>query len=444
MAVLMTDPKTLLEFINTHDQQKDCLNPKFAFMYGPMMAVYPELAKALDEFSTECVYFTPFKYVGYLRKMAKQTSPAEIKNYLKSMTIDLEALKNHYALQVIPYDVNFFNLLEKSLKGFVLKYISNVRESQKSSGITESCISNFAPLIPYSGVIKKQELNHQYVFDSVVPTTELDGIGFDKPSAEYDGAKELLELYKRQTSGNTDLAELMGELLLQNIHGIITYQKKFYSLHSAADAVQCAMNIEGTIPYGVALYYGFMYLMSLDDDGQYDNFTCAQLSELVYDLQNLSQVNRPLTDTQFAAVFEGLMKTETPQSIAQESTWFALSKEAQKTSQVITKGTPKLYSLADTFNLDALISTLYNMRYIEFTEFANQQLISGLKLSKLTDTNYLDGNMVLCEVNDRFLVVPYVDIADDYAVKCLSINRNGIITQHDCIKYFDDYAGENI
>ena len=64
------------------------------------------------------------------------------------------------------------------------------------------------------------------------------------------------------------------------------------------------------------------------------------------------------------------------------------------------------------------------------TSFHNVSLL----FYELTINNYtyINNNIMACEINDKYLAIPFVDIAADYNIKVLTIDKN-----HE-IKVWDD------
>lgn len=405
--MLIQDPDKLLEVIKTSDMSV-LTSQEFSFTYGPMMAVHPKLYKYLDDLCLNSPYYIPFKYIGYFRNMCKNASATEIKAFMKKVTIDLDNLAIYYKTSGVQYKESYLYLVSEKLKKFIQDVILHVRDFQKTNGVLESAVMNYAPIVPY----ESETMRKAWLASGSDKRLTLDFI---------TSAKEFAVSLKEFRSGRQSMDEILTPLLMSNINGIIAYQnigyKEIHDLASCFDAI----TREDEAPDTTRWYWAFVWAMNhINDYSDVDIENCFRAYETLYTSRGV------VTDSTFSAVFESISSAVSPEA------W--MNTPAQDRTDVVAAGDcPKLvdqYKMRAEFDLDRFMAEIYNMRHIEFTEAANQQFLS--ESEDISSYSPMGNDMILCEIGENTIAVPFIDIADDYKLKAIAMFRtNGEIQVFD-------------
>ena len=141
----------------------------------------------------------------------------------------------------------------------------------------------------------------------------------------------------------------------------------------------------------------------------------------------------PLKPDEFKQVFESMCgyKTGDINDMLCTEAWTALTEDSQEFIDKLLEHTPKDRQ-TDIYDLDALLAELYTMRHIETNDYTNQFFLAEYPNITINNYTYINNNIMACEINDKYLAIPFVDIAADYNIKVLTIDKN-----HE-IKVWDD------
>ena len=155
---------------------------------------------------------------------------------------------------------------------------------------------------------------------------------------------------------------------------------------------------------------------------QYKDFMCFK-----------NHMTNPLKPDEFKQVFESMCnyKTGDINDMLCTEAWSALSDDSQEFVNKLLEHTPKDRQ-TDIYDLDALLAELYTMRHIETNDYTNQFFLAEYPNITINNYTYINGNIMACEINDKYLAIPFVDIAADYNIKVLTIDKN-----HE-IKFWND------
>ena len=117
--------------------------------------------------------------------------------------------------------------------------------------------------------------------------------------------------------------------------------------------------------------------------------------------------------------------------------WTALQDDSQKFADTFLEHASKIEK-EDTYDLDALLAEFYTMRHVETNDYTNQFFLCEFPGIKVNNYNYINDTIMACEINDTYLAIPYVDIAADYKVRMITIDKTGEI------KIWDEDAMEEL
>lgn len=79
------------------------------------------------------------------------------------------------------------------------------------------------------------------------------------------------------------------------------------------------------------------------------------------------------------------------------------------------------------YNIDILLSYIYTNRQYKYDNYTNY--IFTNKFNVVGDMSYItDTNIMICEIDDKYLAAPVIDLADNYKLKLVKLDRDGNIT----------------
>lgn len=337
-------------------------------------------------------YAIPFYYISFLMQKSTWNNAETCKSYLRDICADLDKIIPWYKEE--GFDEEYLNQLKPLMTQYLIDYVNNIRYIQKETGANESVMGNYAPIVPYGIGLKKQDLE----------------------ASEYLDQNMIADTMNNKSKLSTTQIAILGikncRAIIDNINIMINWKCCFDMFSSLS---RCRWNND------TFRYLANIYLYTLDEDidlvkqySDYCVFTCHQLN--------------PLKPDEFAKVFESMMTYNVGNidDMMTTEAWTALQDISQEYSDTFLKGVINKMP-EDTYDLDALLAQFYTMRHIETNDYTNQYFLSNFPGIKVNSYNYINNNIMICEINEKYLAIPYVDIAADYNVHMITINKDGII-----------------
>ncbi len=337
-------------------------------------------------------YAIPFYYVSFLMQKSTWNNAETCKSYLRDICADLDRIIPWYKSE--GFDEDYLNQLKPLMTQYLLDYVNNIRATQKETGANESAMANYAPIVPYGIGLKKQDLDTSEYLDQAMVADTMNGKSKLTPSQIA-----ILGIKNCRT-------------IIDNVNIMLNWKCCFDMFSSLS---RCRWNND------TFRYLANIYLYTLDEDVD----LTKQYAD--YCLFTSHEIN-PLKPEEFRKVFESMM-TYNVGSIDDMMTteaWTALQDISQEYSDSFLKGVINKMP-EDTYDLDALLAHFYTMRHIETNDYTNQYFLSNFPGIKVNSYNYINNNIMICEINDEYLAIPYVDIAADYNVHMITIDKNGEI-----------------
>lgn len=414
IMALFSDPGQLKKYLFEHSDM--WTNDLFILAHAPYCAkhmndsengsLYKEILQRMFESHP---YTIPFYYIGYVMNSAQWCSAEACKTLLRSICEDMARLVPWFKSQGIP-DADgqvFMDNLQPIMTDYLKNFIANVRTHQKEIGANESVMANYAPIVPYGVSLNKDsmyDMSEEYLDSSFI--------------------KEYACIFDNQEmpSGLKRTGEL-SMIALKNTKDIIENIDELFSWKCPMDMFtaisKCRYNND------TFRYLGYLWLML-----QEEKINPDELNIQFKDFSTLkSHALSPLKPDEFKQVFESMCnyKTGDINDMLTTESWSALQEESQEYTDELLKHCIQRKATEDTYDLDALLAEFYTMRYTETNDYTNQFFLAEFPGIKVNSYNYIDDTIMACEINEKYLAIPYVDIAADYKVRMITIDKSGEI-----------------
>ena len=442
----MRTPEELKRYLQTADLSEVC-TPAFALYYGPMMATSVEMAATLEMLSNQCIYYLPFKYGGFFVKMIQKCSAAEIKSYLRDVTIDMDALRRYFISGgTITEDrdaigvptVDQFDLIAEGFKSLLLNAIQCVRVHQQKNGIMESAMTSYAPIVPYSNEMYKQWLETFWTrLGKKKRDPAVESILY---SIDYKGGYSIIDKYKALLDG-VNLFDIIGPYLMRDLVGVISDSATLYNdLRDMTDIADMVANEDEENKFRYQ-YYELVFLAN-----QKDSISLEDLTNYLTARASITNVNKKTSNSEFNSAFEAMYRfignycLEAFTQYAQEQIETALETDLNGKLFRDPNGNPFRYG--ELFDLNLLLDTFSKETHYECSQHVNEDFLEEMKLA-ITNYSFFMDEMLVAEIGSLFLAVPFEVLGDDCRHKVLYIDREGDLKVSDMDGFVKTYGVPN-
>lgn len=424
---LIKDALELKEYIFKHPEELE--NCWFILTYAPYCAKHMDprtdtgkiFMDILNQMFQKHEYTIPFYYIGYLRFNSQNTSAADCKGFLRSMCNDLDRVTKWFSINgyCTNEDPNYTLSISPTMIEYIKTFISGVRKKQLEVGANESAMLNYAPIIPYNYMMSRdKEFNKNIVSENFL----------ENIITEYGNVYESAKLY-----------ETLSTIAMQNANWII--EKIDYPFY------------HWTCPMDIFTIFGSNRISTNDDTLKYllyiwllnNSYSASSMMQQYHDYNIfIKHKYIPLKRDEFNSVFESMCKYETGniQDMMTTEAWSALAEDSQSLANHFLETVPKSDKMDETYNLDALLSEFYTMRHVETNDYTNQFFLAEIPGININSYNFINDNIMICEINSKYLVIPYIDIACDYKIKMIGIDKDNQIMYWDDLDDFNQLGNE--
>lgn len=320
--------------------------------------------------------------------------------------------------------------------------IENIRKHQRDNMLLESAMTNFAPIQPYGSVIYK--------------TT--DGVGAEIPPASMhlSPSENGSNLYE---NASEFCRSLDNHLDHGNINDVINDLLKQYLLPILLNTgLTPVINTHGDKPWEFVEGLHRL-LMKTEAPRVYENYqfyylVCALKFAGYLPDKRYHQLLRPYMKPEKRS-FESLMTAftlpeNTDLSLYEENlfsmeAWEVLSEEAQANiDKILAKVEEDNPIQTNAYDLDRFMAYIHTHRHINCNEYANMLFLSETRGIKIEQFNTFADNVLICEINGEYLVCPFTDLADDYRIKLLCMNKQSEIFIKDHFRFDSDVPRDEL
>ncbi len=292
--------------------------------------------------------------------------------------------------------------------------LDDIRKAQMSGVLLESALVDYNVVAPYNQVLKTPDIalkpisngSLEYVIDTL--TTLAD------------------ENYEKEF-------EILHSLLVQNIQSIV-YNTNEYIFDNNNYSHQ--YNIDGKDDIALSYYINTLlnarspevnyplvyYFLSYINYQFGDKESYRRILEYLKNIYNATKsfpFNRIENIDELVAQYESLSLPEIDNSILSMESVMNMEYEKDKELE-------KIYELSDTnekkernYNIDILLSYLYTNRRYKHNEYTNSLFTT--KFKSVDGYSYYNNNILVCEIDDKYLATPVMDLGDDYKLKLICL-----------------------
>lgn len=404
------------------ENSEDAKNPIFVLAHAPYCAkhmadsdsgeIYKECLKSMFE---NHPYAIPFYYIGILKMLSANLSAKACKEYLRSMCTDLDMLIPWYKENAINVDPEFLDNLKDTMVTYIKTFINSVRSQQLATGANESVLANYSPLIPYTAKLSRSdELNTTMDSASNMLSNAIDGYS-DMYCYDAHRFKILSNIALNHANSIIDNIDI----LFNDWRCPMDIFASFRTRRRTNDTT----TIDCDIKMNTLVYFMYLWLLNQDTiplpkeiSTQYRDYLTFQEHKFV-----------PMKKDQFGALFESMCTYNTGDinDMLTTEAWTALSEDSQEyANKFLEHSTTHIED--EIYNLNALLSEFYTMRHVETNEYTNEYFLSEFSGIIINNYNYIE-NIMVCEINNKYLAIPYMDIAADYQMRLITIDKDNEI-----------------
>ncbi len=356
--------------------------------------------------------------VRELLELARRTDTAirDIKSFIRDKISNLPINSSNPEVKRV----------SSALLNIYIDILENVSVSQYSYKLLESSMISLAPIVPYTGIIKpggvveraKVELPHNENIAFIFHTLE-----------------DLITSNMRLSD------DVLMDLFYINILTILKYSNSDNIIDDSNynDEYDAVNNCHHSIPYNVlrvlynsndennALVYYFLAYLNYNN---YDKAKYLTLYDAMVKMVNsigkfphnkIEDIDNLVTQMEafsLAPIEESVLALENVQKMEFE--------HDKKVDLLYNANNVDVKEAAPKYNIDVLLSYLYtNTNYIH-NDYTNSLFRNEFKL--VDGFSYIGTNKVLvCEIDDKYLASPVIDVADDHTLKIVRLDKMGNI-----------------
>ena len=394
---------TLLEKYGFFDSEK-CTEIDipigFIYNFGPYIVMserYKEITKKLARHNN---IFSYMQLCAALCKNGYGTC-AQVKKNIKETVMESAKLKDPTMIEVI----------SNKAKGL----ITYIRDYQYKNNILESAMINTAPIVPYAG----ETLKKNWIGDE-------DGAVMNQSASELIYASNFMKLL----NSNEDWEALINHYF--NTYAFHILQHTEYTIIPGSNIGIDRLlqrNNDHSEDEAVKFYYFLSYVL----------FSNMQRENVISYLNSVGSFPKKVFEsTDLTAMLKAMhSQIEIDPEMAANEFWDQMGmteNDYYKIDELVDQANAKdEYEI--TFDIQQMISFIYNHRYIVCDEYTNRRFLDEAKDVEVGNVSYYRDNMMSVLVNNKYLVIPYLDIAKDYTMHLLCMDREGQIFVKDEIKF---------
>jgi hypothetical protein len=340
-----------------------------------------------------------------------------------------------FILDILKNTPNDDNLKEYSIviKNTCENILKNIKTYQYENKLLESALVNFSPIVPYSGTIKQPNLTESTITNK-----------------QNENIKPIVELLNKP---DQDIKGFIKSTLINNIFDILTNSNKFikndnydiqYNVKNndtdnllPSDIISLLLSntkYDVSVIYFILsyIYYSFKRedypnlinkLSVLDDTIKniltFDNKVSVETAVEAFSIFSLPSINDSILDIDISEN----MEYENDRKISKLIDMADVDYDKMKVKN---------------YNLDKLLAFFYNSRRYKTNSYTNSLFLNNNE--SISGYSYIETNeepILVCEIDDKYLIIPVMDLSDNYKMKLISIDKNNNIeinTNFDTIK----------
>lgn len=380
-------------------------SPEFGYYYGPLIVSEIDTtfkSNAPDLLINEVICY--FDVINRFVKMVGQPISSKLlkEEIIKIMHISDKGFKDDYQ--------NLGNTL-----------LTNIRNYTYENKLLESAMTGYAPIIPYDGVTSKSPQ---------ITSTPKNVVKYP----EYDNAnKSHLSIPKYLI---TVLESVNGESLLPYLKQIVSvypFQLIQSTILTMPEKVGMPYMIDEILvpdPKFLSAFphMAYVYAYYFFSRVVYFNLDHVKVLEFLKEYINHCDM---LYNKDTMEAFTFMMNQEygnNPEVILED--WGIDDTYMEKQLDTIAQKDPS--ELEEDFDLSQLTDYIYRCRKYQISEYINSLFLS--KNPELEVHSFYRNDLLITQLDNRYIIAPVVDIADDYKAKMILMDTDGNISIEDGLR----------
>lgn len=332
-----------------------------------------------------------------------------------------------FILDVLRNTPSNINQMEysNSIKSACENILKNIRTYQYENKLLESALVNFSPIVPYSGTIKQPNMTES----STITNT-----------SNNENIEPIINILNKP---DQEIKEFIKNTLINNIFDIFSGSANFikndnydyqYNIKSKDNNSMLPSDIISLLlsnnRYNISvIYFILSYIYYSFKREEYPN-VINRLSLLKDTIKNILTFDNK---TSMKTALEGVMSFNLP-SIDDSLLDIDVSENMEYEND---RKLSKLMDMADleyknleskNYKLDKLLGFFYNSRRYKTNSYTNSLFLNNNE--SVAGYSYIETNeepILVCEVDDKYLIIPVMDLADNYKMKLISMDKDGNI-----------------
>ena len=321
-----------------------------------------------------------------------------------------------------------FNSYTSIIKNICNNSLSNIKNYQYENKLLESALVNFSPIVPYSGIIKQPNMSE----------STMSNLDIDRQNSNIDNILHILN------KPNSEIKDFIKNTLINNPFDIISNSNKFIK----NDNYNKEYNIkdDDNVPDNLLPSDIISLLLS---NSKYDISTIYFIITYIYYsfkkeqypdvISKLTLLKNTMSDictfknTSVQTAMESMSNFNLPSisdSILDIDISNNMEYENDKKIEKLMDMTNLNYTDFKTkkYNLDKLLAYVYNSRRFETNPYTNSLFLNNNEI--IEGYSYIqngDSQILVCELDDRQLIIPVMDLSDNYKLKLITMDKDNII-----------------
>lgn len=279
--------------------------------------------------------------------------------------------------------------------------IDYLRTYQKDNNLMESAMVNIAPIVPYdSTTIKKAPFDEGASFGET-----------SIPSLSY------INKLKTELKNNPNIEDNIRRHMHGGLYNILQNAPVFTSIFNNNLEL---LKDRGEDMYDTIAYYFMSNLL---------HFNISSEKALAF-LDYAAKLSTGNITAQEMAELTSLMDPDSYYDIDMATEYWqnmtTTELDGEKIDELIN--TSPYSESKPSYDIQILLSYIYNHAYMVCDDYTNNTFMDMIgNKATITNVSYYDKGIMSCEVNGKYIVIPYLDLSKDYKMGLLCMNKDGEI-----------------
>ena len=280
-----------------------------------------------------------------------------------------------------------------------------------------------APIVPYAGENIKKQWNDT-IYEDIIPNEEED----------FTYTNKFLDLMDKYSSYN----DLCKELLNRNAYLIVSnteltiYDDKpiptgssYVGNNISPYIDQCILiETDNASDFEVKAYYFFSYLGAYHMDREV-------VRQYLKSITGMGQARDTALEEFMDSLYSASYMEEDEETSALNDQMDVLSHHQRSQIQKILNEFPDDDD-STIFDMNSLLSYLYNNPHMICNEYGNSLFLTNAAgIIDLSDISYFEGQILCCNLSDRYMIIPFLDASKDYSLRLLCTDAEGRVYVQD-------------